>query len=368
MAGSMVAWMQREAQRALNGAVHTADAVQQSLTPSLDHRHGLRLLGDDDAWLPIADVDEPPPSGAVLLVHGLDEPGDIWDDLAPRLAEAGHPVLRFDYPNDQPAAASADLLLAGLRELRARGVEDVAIVAHSMGGLISRDALTRPGAADAPLDGATAAIPADLPAVTRLITIGTPNAGSPLAPLRGIGELREQLARIGDELPWRDPSALLAFRADGLGEAGDDLTPGSPYLEDLNARPLPPVPMTVIIGTASPVTADQCRAAMRGAGAAGLIGEDWAERIDEFCAEIIDTVGDGVVTVDSARLDGVDDTVYLAANHRSMVRRIGAFDTARRIAGQPDVEPPGIEVILDRLAPGGQPEPQPVPGTDTHTQ
>src|SRR5690606_22566445 len=63
-----------------------------------------------EAWIPVADAAGPATDRVVLLVHGLDEPGDIWDDLTPALHEAGHTVVRFNYPNDQDPALSADAL------------------------------------------------------------------------------------------------------------------------------------------------------------------------------------------------------------------------------------------------------------------
>ena len=54
----------------------------------------------------------PSPGAArsLVLIHGLDEPGDIWDDLAPALTAAGHAVWEYRYPNDQGIERSADWL------------------------------------------------------------------------------------------------------------------------------------------------------------------------------------------------------------------------------------------------------------------
>jgi pimeloyl-ACP methyl ester carboxylesterase len=89
-------------------------------------RHGISLVSAEDLARSKGRV--------VLLVHGLDEPGSIWDELIPELHARGHAVARFDYPNDQPARASADLLLGELRQIRAQGITQIDIVAHSMGG------------------------------------------------------------------------------------------------------------------------------------------------------------------------------------------------------------------------------------------
>jgi flagellar biosynthesis GTPase FlhF len=128
---------------------------------------------------------DPVPARAVLLVHGLDEPGGIWDALAPALAEAGHPAVRFEYPNDQPPARSAALLADALADLRRAGLTSLDIVAHSMGGLVATDVLTRPEFENRAR-----------PRVPLLVTVGTPFDGSPWADLQPVSELREQIASL----------------------------------------------------------------------------------------------------------------------------------------------------------------------------
>jgi len=77
----------------------------------------------------------------VVLLHGLDEPGDIWDDLIPVLAEAGWVAWEFRYPNDQAIDASVDFLAEAWLELPAD--LSVVLVGHSMGGLVARDFVGR---------------------------------------------------------------------------------------------------------------------------------------------------------------------------------------------------------------------------------
>jgi pimeloyl-ACP methyl ester carboxylesterase len=307
-------------------------------------------------WRPLAEGDELP-GRIVLLVHGLDEPGDIWNTLAPRLVDAGHTPVSFEYPNDQGARDSADELAAAMRALAARDVQRVDIVAHSMGGLIARDVLTREdlyAGAAGPREG--------LPRVGRLIMLGAPNAGSPWARLRILSELREQVMRFANA-PKADRA--LAFLDDGLGEAGRDLLPGSDYLEDLNGRPLPQVPITLVIGRIAPGAAgrvgagadDLARAAAEGLQL--LLGADERARgaaaaaADELrrALELVEqTVGDGVVPAGSALLAGVDDVVYVEANHRGMVHTVRIEQAARGALGLQRVEePPAIPVVLERL-------------------
>lgn len=288
------------------------------------------------------------PGRVVLLVHGLDEPGDIWHDLAPALARAGYATYQLEYPNDQPIADSARDLDAALRRLRQAGAERVDLVCHSMGGLAAREALTRD----------TLAAPPGRPRIDRLIMVGTPNAGSPLASLRVISEIRERAFRT-TEAPDHDARRRQVFDlfADGDGSAARDLTPGSGFLVELNARPAPPgVAVTCIGGRAAPLA---------GSGAETLLASDRARRVlgpaaDQLHAALIglsSKAGDGVVSLDSALPDWAPDRVIVDANHRSMLRDVDLMTELARLGGRgpastdPDAAPPpAIPIILDRLA------------------
>lgn len=297
----------------------------------------------DHQWKP---PEQSAPERIVLLVHGLDEPGSIWDDLTPALRDAGYDVARFDYPNDQPIADSGDLLGAALRDLKARGVKRVDLVGHSMGGLIARDVLTREG-----LYAGRARGHDDLPDVPRLITVGTPNAGSPWAKLRAIAEIREQAERFFSD-PARDWRGLLGYLGDGMGEAGDDLLPGSAYLAGLNARPLPrDVAITIIAGRMAPVQNEDLAWLAESWLLKRLVGREDAEKLAEGIHDLSTQLGDGVVPVASTPLRGVEDVVLLeGANHRTMLRASRLIDGARGLVGEAPSSPEAIPVILDRLA------------------
>jgi pimeloyl-ACP methyl ester carboxylesterase len=241
--------------------------------------------------------------------------------------------------------------MMSLMELKATGVGRVDIVAHSMGGLVARDVLTRRAyyAGDGAGDEG-------LPAVDRLIMCGTPNHGSSMARLRAISGIGEQISRA-----FSGEGGPAMGQSDGSGEAAIDLMPGSAFLRDLNHRPLAGhTRHTIIAGRISPVTQGQLTAlsrrikeAARAASAPRWL-RDWIasadEETSEFLKEAVRGLGDGCVTIDSARLEGVGDFVILEANHVSLI--VNLVESS-------NTTPPAIPLILARLGEAGEPvEPQ----------
>lgn len=290
-------------------------------------------------WVPL--TDQPVPSTLVLLVHGLDEAGDIWIELAPALLEADHAVARFEYPNDQRIDTSSTLLLEHLRAARAAGVDEVAVVAHSMGGLVTFNAMTRQ-------DGYAGKVetPGDLPRITRFVSVGTPWRGSSWAKLQAIGEVHEQVSRLIAESSL-DVRPLLQYRRDGSGQAGDDLLPGSAFMTDLRERPWPDdLPLTIIAGRITnpdPVINE-------GLADSALLREllspdDLATFLTDLRAASAD-LGDGVVALSSALGRATDDSHVFPVNHRALLRHSPIDFLTGEV---PETGPPGIPIILDRL-------------------
>jgi hypothetical protein len=231
----------------------------------------------------------------------------------------------------------------------------VDIVAHSAGGLVARDVLTRD--AEGMYAGRAAGHPG-LPDAGRLIMFGTPNRGAPLARFRAVTEAREQFIRW-IESDGRDPAALLGFLHDGAGEVGADLRPGSAYLEDLNARPLPRgVEITAVVGTVAGEEADGLAAMLRWPLARRLLSEAEIREAEAAIEDLKRAAGDGAVGADSQALEGAE-IVRLEANHRSMLRRFG-LPVIGGIGGTADdAAPPGVAVVLERLQ---KEPPHPGPG------
>jgi pimeloyl-ACP methyl ester carboxylesterase len=261
----------------------------------------------------------------VLLVHGLDEPGSIWDDLIPALGAAGFETWEFRYPNDQGIDRSAAYLAERWADLP--GDRSVVMIGHSMGGLVARDFVSRlrhPVGGPPRVGGA---------AVSGVILVGTPNQGSEWARLRVWLELREQFP-TGQGRRF----SLFAALRDGTGEAKIDLRPGSDFLLELNARPWPDrVPLVAIAGLL--MSPPQDLSAGLDAASAEAGSEDLGRDLAAWWSSIGDGLGDGVVALESARLSGGPPPLVLNASHRGMLVRL--------LPGDP--EPPAIAPILATL-------------------
>lgn len=179
------------------------------------------------------------------------------------------------------------------------------IVTHSMGGLVARACVE-----NEELDPGN---------VSRLMMIAPPTHGTLLAHVAVATDLWEHWigrSEGGGWTRWRDSVV------DGLGEAADDMVPGSPFLSELNGRPRNPrIRYAIFLGTAASVSEGEMnwmRTALQqtGGNCPGLRG--CTGRIDNLLAdmeELIDGKGDGVVALKRGRLAGVDDVVVLPFNH-----------------------------------------------------
>jgi len=272
-----------------------------------------------------------PDGRTVVLIHGLDDPGKVWMNLAPALARKNYIVWIMQYPNDQPIRDSARFLFDELRQLRQEGAERIAIVGHSMGGLVSRAMLTNPQ-----ISYPTSVAGNKVPKVLALVMVGTPNQGSELARFRVFGEIRDQWVHM-----TAGSGHWLRGILDGAGEAKIDLLPGSQFLQTLNARPHPEgVKMLIIAGIASPWDKDDIENFV--ITAQDKIpdgGQENLREIEKFLTSMTDGLGDGLVTVDSTRLNGIAHKT-VRGTHLSMIRNI--TEGSRRL-------PPAVPIIVDYL-------------------
>ena len=284
------------------------------------------LMAPDDGWHGLhrqatGDTD----ALEVVLIHGLDEPGGIWDDLLPALGAAGYAVWEFRYPNDQGVDRSAKYLAKHWPTLDPS--RPVALIGHSMGGLVAREFVSRwRHPVDTPplVEGAP---------IAGVVLAGTPNHGSEWARLRIWLELRDQFAS-----PSERRFSLFAALRDGAGEAKIDLRPGSDFLRTLNARPWPEsVPVLLIAAQLLP-RKDSLSAGLD-AASAEVGSEQLGDHLHDWWSSLGTQVGDGVVSLESLRLTDMPSPVIVEASHRGMLHRL--------FPGDP--EPPAIAPILAAL-------------------
>lgn len=139
----------------------------------------------------------------VLLVHGLFLNSGCWLLTERRLRQRGFGEIHLlNLPPWEDIERLTERLAERIEELHhSLGIERFDLVGHSLGGLVIRNYLQRPGT---------------LSQVRRCVFLGTPHSGSRLA--------------------------IFA-----LSPIARDLVPGSDFLARLNAEPLPPgVPMIAI--------------------------------------------------------------------------------------------------------------------------
>jgi pimeloyl-ACP methyl ester carboxylesterase len=276
----------------------------------------------------------------VLMVHGLLSSPLTWTPMFNDLR--ADPQLRkhfqfwfYLYPTGNPYLATAAELRQSLARLRAEvdprrqdpALDQMVFVGHSMGGLVSR-LLTRDSGNDfwrlvspEPFDRLHLQPQARaelqpiffferVPAVKRVVFLGTPHHGSKLSP-SPLGQLATRLVRLPSnlmdaarDLVQENPRAVAegdggAPRPARLPTSIDLLAPGSPALKLIAASTEPAdVHFHSIIGVAY------------GEGVRG---------------------SDGVVPYTSAHLDGVDSEVVVPADHFHVHHHPRAVAEVRRI-------------------------------------
>lgn len=183
----------------------------------------------------------------VLLLHGYLATRGSVHLLEQRLTHLGHVVMTYRLGPVQMGdiRQSSGFIAGKVDSLRAQtGVEKVDIVAHSMGGLVALDYLKR-------LNGHTR--------IRRLILLGTPVHGT-----------------------W---SALMGLMTVPLGQATVQLLPGSAFLDELAALPMPPGPEVITVAAARDWLAPPRTTVLAGArhvsiatGHSGLLVDDQVAR------------------------------------------------------------------------------------------
>jgi pimeloyl-ACP methyl ester carboxylesterase len=299
----------------LRESLHDWESKARLLSGGINSTQGCELVLDDE-WEPRCVSRE-----LVILIHGYNSRARSLSEIHEELRGVGLGCGVYSYPNDGPIANAGRNLSRLLKRLRVSHPDlRIAIVAHSMGGLVARAAIENPE-----LDPGN---------VARLIMVATPNHGSTLASLPVGLDAWEHFGRSDDE----GEQFLTQFLSDGLGEGRSDLQPDSTLLTELNARPRnPAVTYSILLGDAGFLSDAECEK-LRGrwdsltdrSRIAKLMHPRVAPVLvgDELC----ERRGDGVVSVKSGKLEGVTDIVVLPFRHYVMTHAMSSPEGEQLLA------------------------------------
>jgi pimeloyl-ACP methyl ester carboxylesterase len=248
----------------------------------------------------------------ICLVHGLNSSSGGFVHMIPWLEEAGYGIVVYDYPFNRSIAESCHAFARDWRACRSEVNDKLpwSIVAHSMGALLARSLVE---------DEATPARD-----VRSLIMIAPVNQGSNLAKVQTVVQLMNGLQAVNG----KDKTKAMMNLSDGLGQAAQDMLPGSAFLKRLNSRPrCPGLPYHIVAGDRGFVTRE-ARAQIEGridlltrnTGIFGRLTQTATADLPDLLDELTDSTGDGCVSVERTRLEGVKDHLTIHANHAELIR------------------------------------------------
>ena len=278
----------------------------------------------------------------VVLVHGLASSPVTWTDMYNDLRAdpdigRNYQFWFYFYPTGQPFWVSATQLRMDLANAlqdldpnrTAPRLDETVLIGHSMGGLLSklqtidsRDDYWRlvsngspedlKGDDDAKMALLTALYFKPSPSVKRVVTIGTPHRGSNFAnPLtRSFTRLVSKMPNMLVDTRWQlvraNPDLLKDTELITMDTGVDSLVPGSAFLPLMLESPQAPwVKYHNIVGL--------------------------VEEQEDFLRRIADEEGDGVVSLASAKIPGVESEVTVPAGHTSIHRHPKAIREVQRI-------------------------------------
>jgi pimeloyl-ACP methyl ester carboxylesterase len=253
-----------------------------------------------------------PTRPTVCLVHGINSSSGGYVHVTPLLEQAGYGIVVYDYPFNQRLEVSCAQFRRDLQAFRKEAGEKRpwAILAHSMGALVARSYVEREGKTDHD--------------VASLILIAPVNQGAHVARVQPLFQTISSLMAINT----KRTSQALAQLSDGIGQAADDLLPGSAFLRQINSEPRATgVRYHILAGDRGVIPGDvrqqaqaQMENASRDKGLFGVISRIATRDLSSLLDELTDGSGDGCVTVERTRLPGVTDHITIHANHAELIR------------------------------------------------
>jgi pimeloyl-ACP methyl ester carboxylesterase len=270
-----------------------------------------------------------PSRTTVCLVHGLNSSSHGFVHMIPWLEEAGYGIVVYDYPFNRSIAESCQGFARDWGAFRADAKDALpwSIVSHSMGGLLARSLVESEAA---PAQG-----------VRSLILIAPVNQGSQLAKVQTLIQFMNGVQAING----KNTTTAMMNLSDGLGQAALDMLPGSPLLKEMNRRSRrQDLPYHIVAGDRgflTPVGRAQIEGRIdlvtHNAGILGRLTQAATTDLPDLLDELTDGTGDGCMSVERTRLEGVADHVTIHANHAELIRAPLLFADPGPVACMPDV-------------------------------
>ncbi len=160
--------------------------------------------------------------------------------------------------------------------------------------------------------------------VASMILIAPVNGGAHVARIQPVYQMVSSLFAINS----KRTSQALAQLSDGIGQAAEDLLPGSAFLKRINSGTRPrDVPYHILAGNSGVIPSEirqqaqaQLESAARDNGLFSVFSRAASREIVPLLDELTDGCGDGCVAVERTRLAGVEDHVTIHANHAELIR------------------------------------------------
>jgi pimeloyl-ACP methyl ester carboxylesterase len=268
-----------------------------------------------------------PSRRTLVLLHGINSSSGSFVHMIGPLQDAGFGILVYDFPFNRDLSESVTQFTEDWKAFRRESKDrrPWAIVTHSMGALLAR----------AYVEGDDYG--GD---VSDLVLIGPPNQGAAVAKAQTLLQFIEGMKSVKG-----GQGNALAGLSEGLGQAADDLSPNSPFLNALNAHPRREGVRYHILAGSAGFLSKSARAQVeahyatisRAPGFLGGLARVVLRDLDAQLDELTDGLGDGCVSIASTRLDGVADHQTLHVNHVELIRGPLLFPDPGPVAGMPFV-------------------------------
>jgi pimeloyl-ACP methyl ester carboxylesterase len=246
------------------------------------------------------------------LIHGLNSTSRGFVHVVPLLEEAGYGIVVYDYAFNRRLDESCAAFTRDWAAFRRESGDRLpwSIVGHSMGALLARALIE---------DDATWAHD-----VSSFILIAPVNQGSQLAKVQTFMQISNGLKAVNR----KDASKAMLSLSDGLGQAAEDILPGSAFLKSLNRRQRrADVRYHILAGDRGFLTREgreqiegRLELVTRNTGIFGRLTKAATADLPDMLDELTDGKGDGCIAVERTRLEGVGDHVTIHANHVELVR------------------------------------------------